>query len=118
LLRREGLYHSNINTWLRQRDGGVLDGLTLKKLGREPKKVSPLAREVTRLERENKQLSHKLQQAEIIIDFQKNLRDPGDTSKQQRRNELISATVSLSEIVGKKAACDAMLIPKSTFYRH
>jgi len=28
------------------------------------------------------------------------------------------ATVSLSEIVGKKAACDAMAIPRATFYRH
>ena len=27
-------------------------------------------------------------------------------------------TVSLSEMVGKKAACDAMAIPKATFYRH
>ena len=27
-------------------------------------------------------------------------------------------TVSLSEMVGKKAACDAMVIPRATFYRH
>lgn len=27
-------------------------------------------------------------------------------------------TVSLNEIVGKKAACDAMAIPRATFYRH
>lgn len=31
LLRREGLYNSNINTWLRQRDEGALHGLTPKK---------------------------------------------------------------------------------------
>jgi transposase-like protein len=73
LLRREGLYHSNINTWRRQRDKGALHGLTPKKRGRKPKQVNPLAREVARLERENKKLSKKLQQAEIIIDVQKKI---------------------------------------------
>ena len=73
LLRREGLYHSNINTWLRQRDEGALHGLTPRKRGRKPKQVNPLAREVARLERENKKLSKKLQQAEIIIDVQKKI---------------------------------------------
>ena len=73
LLRREGLYYSNINTWLRQRDEGVLHGLTPRKRGRKPKKVNPLAREVARLERENKKLAKKLQQAETIIDVQKKI---------------------------------------------
>ena len=73
LLRREGLYHSNINTWLRQRDEGALHGLTPRKRGRKPKQVSPLASEIARLERENRKLSKKLQQAEIIIDVQKKI---------------------------------------------
>jgi transposase-like protein len=73
LLRREGIYHSNINTWIRQRDEGALHGLTPKKRGRKPKQVNPLAREVARLERENKKLSKKLKQAEIIIDVQKKI---------------------------------------------
>lgn len=73
LLRREGLYHSNINTWLRQRNAGVLHGLTPRKRGRKPEKVNPLAREIARLERENKKLSEKLQQAETIIDVQKKI---------------------------------------------
>jgi transposase-like protein len=73
LLRREGLYCSNINTWLRQRDEGVLHGLSPKKRGRKAKKVNPLAREVARLERENKKLSGKLKQAETIIEVQKKI---------------------------------------------
>lgn len=73
LLRREGLYHSNINTWLKQRDKGVLHGLSPKKRGRKPRKINPLAREVARLERENKKLADKLQQAETIIDVQKKI---------------------------------------------
>jgi transposase len=73
LLRREGLYHSNINTWLRQRDEGALHGLTPRKRGRKPTQVNPLSREVARLARENRKLSKKLQQAEIIIDVQKKI---------------------------------------------
>lgn len=73
LLRREGLYHSNINTWLRQREAGALNGLTPRKRGRKSKQVNPLAREVARLERENKKLAKKLQQAETIIDVQKKI---------------------------------------------
>jgi transposase len=73
LLRREGLYHSNISTWLRQRDKGVLHGLSPKKRGRKAKKINPLAKEVARLERENKKLSEKLKQAETIIEVQKKI---------------------------------------------
>ncbi len=73
LLRREGLYYSNISTWLRQRDEGVFRGLTPKKRGRKTKKVNPLANEVARLERKNKKLSKKLKQAETIIEVQKKI---------------------------------------------
>jgi transposase-like protein len=73
LLRREGLYYSNINTWLRQRDEGVLHGLSPKKRGRKAKKVNPLAQENARLERENKKISEKLKQAETIIEVQKKI---------------------------------------------
>jgi transposase-like protein len=73
LLRREGLYHSNVNTWLRQRDKGALHGLTPRKRGRKSKKVNPLAREVANLERENKKLAEKLHKAETIIEVQKKI---------------------------------------------
>lgn len=73
LLRREGLYSSNINTWRRQRDQGVLQGLSAKKRGRKAKEVNPLAKDVARLERENKKLAKKLQQAETIIEVQKKI---------------------------------------------
>lgn len=72
-LRREGLYHSNITTWLRQRDEGALHALSPRKRGRKPRQANPLAREVARLERENKILAEKLQQAETIIDVQKKI---------------------------------------------
>lgn len=75
LLRREGLYHSNISTWRKQRDQGALHGLSPRKRGRKPKKVNPMAKEVARLQREVKRLSEKLKQAETIIEVQKKISD-------------------------------------------
>jgi transposase-like protein len=71
LLRREGLYSSLLSTWRRQRDEGVLAGLAPKRRGRKAKPKNPLSDEVARLERENRRLTEKLRQAELIIDVQK-----------------------------------------------
>ena len=71
LLRREGLYSSLLSTWRRQRDEGILSGLTPKRRGRKAKTRNPLAEEVARLQRENERLKTKLRQAELVIDVQK-----------------------------------------------
>jgi transposase len=71
LLRREGLYYSNICTWSRQREKGELQALAPKKRGRKAKEANPLAKSVARLERENRRLNEKLRQAETIIEVQK-----------------------------------------------
>ncbi len=71
LLRREGLYSSHLSNWRRQRDEGVLAGLTPKRRGRKAKAKSPMADENERLRRENDRLKEKLRQAELIIDVQK-----------------------------------------------
>src|SRR3972149_2970137 len=41
LLRREGLYSSNLTTWRAQRERGELAGLTPKKRGPTPKPKNP-----------------------------------------------------------------------------
>ena len=71
LLRREGLYSSLLSTWRRQREEGVLAGLTPKRRGRKAKAKNPLAEEMARLQRENERLKTKLRQAELVIDVQK-----------------------------------------------
>ena len=71
LLRREGLYYSNLAAWRKQRDKGSLKALGPVKRGRKAKTKNPLSGEVARLERENKKLQKRLKQAELIIDFQK-----------------------------------------------
>ena len=71
LLRREGLYSSHLSTWRRQRDAGVLAGLTPKRRGRKAKPKNPLADEVAQLQRENQRLTEQLRQAELIIEVQR-----------------------------------------------
>ena len=67
LLRREGLYSSNLTTWRRQRQRGELAGA---KRGRKP--ASDQAKALKQLQRENARLKRKLEQAETIIEVQKN----------------------------------------------
>ena len=71
LLRREGLYASNLTTWRRQRDRGILFALTPKKRGRKESGIPPLRAEHEKLRQENERLARRLRQAEIIIDVQK-----------------------------------------------
>jgi transposase-like protein len=68
LLRREGLYSSNLAAWRRQRDAIAQEGLKARKRGRKAKQVDPRIKE---LERENARLKRRLKKTEIILDFQK-----------------------------------------------
>ena len=72
LLRREGLYSSHLTTWRKQYRKGAESALTDDKRGRKVTK-NPLTDENLRLSRELERVQKKLRQAEIIIEFQKNL---------------------------------------------
>lgn len=71
LLRREGLYSSQLSNWRRQRDAGVLDALSSKKRGRKSKSLDSATEELERLRREKEELAERLRQAEAIIEVQK-----------------------------------------------
>ena len=73
LLRREGLYSSSLALWRHQRQQGILTGLTPRTRGRKPNQQSQLVADNEQLKRQNQKLSKRLQQAEIIIEFQKKL---------------------------------------------
>jgi len=75
LLRREGLYHSNLQTWRQSRERRELDALSEKKRGRKPKPVNPLSKENIQLKRETERLKVELKKARIIIDVQKKISD-------------------------------------------
>ena len=66
LLRREGLYSSQLSTWRQQRNGG---GLAARKRGRKGRSESE--KRVEQLERENARLRKQLEQAKTIISVQK-----------------------------------------------
>ena len=70
LLRREGLYASNLITWRRQRETDGVAGLSRKR-GPKANPESGAARKIAELERKNRRLSEKLRKAGIIIEFQK-----------------------------------------------
>jgi transposase-like protein len=75
ILRREGLYSSNVGRWRRQRDAGMLRGLAPAKPGPKSPPVNPLQSDVERLERETARLRQHLTRAEAVIDLQKKLSD-------------------------------------------
>ena len=70
LLRREGLYSSHLVTWRRERQAGVLKGLTPQKRGPKSKRNAQ-DDEMQKLRRENQRLTEQLRKAEIVIDVQK-----------------------------------------------
>jgi transposase-like protein len=73
LLRREGLYSSHLTTWRRQREIGMLSGLSPKRRGRKASARNPLQPEVDRLRKETDRLQKRLKQAELIIEVQKKI---------------------------------------------
>ena len=71
LLRREGLFFSNLRTWRNQlRRVGEL-GLAPKRRGPAPKPKNPLAARVTALEREVARQKARAARAEALVDLQK-----------------------------------------------
>jgi transposase len=71
LLRKEGLYSSNLTTWRRQREEGTLVALNPKKRGRKAFARNPFLMENEQLRKENDRLHKRLYQAELIIEVQK-----------------------------------------------
>jgi transposase len=73
LLRREGLYSSNLVEWRRARARGELAALTPKKRGRKPTPVDPRDRRIAELERQLVQMTGRAERAEALVEAQKNL---------------------------------------------
>ena len=68
-LRPESLYSSHPVNWRRERQTGILKGLTPPKRG--PRcKCAPLEEESQELHRENRRLTKELPKAKIVIDVQ------------------------------------------------
>jgi transposase-like protein len=72
-VRREGIYSSYLTKWRRARDRGDLSAAGGQKRGPKSSSDAALRRELAKLQRENKQLQARLEQAETIIEVQKKL---------------------------------------------
>jgi transposase-like protein len=73
LLRREGLYSSNLVEWRRARARGELAALTPRKRGRKPTPVDPRDRKIAELERQLAHMTGRAERAEALVEAQKNL---------------------------------------------
>ena len=71
LLRKEGLYTSNLSTWRRQFERGALAGLAPRRRGKKAKPVDARDTRIRELERDNERLRKRLEKAETIIEVQK-----------------------------------------------
>jgi transposase-like protein len=71
ILRREGLYSSQLTTWRKARTNSERTALAPKKRGPKPIAQNPLQAENTQLKREKAQLQKKLHTAELMLDLQK-----------------------------------------------
>jgi transposase-like protein len=84
LLRREGLYFSNLTVWRRQARQGTLDALAAKKRGPKAHKPDPSVRRIAEQEKEIQKLRAKLKKAELIIDAQKKIAEIFQRSHDQK----------------------------------
>lgn len=87
LLRREGLYFSNLTVWRRQARQGTLDALAAKKRGPKAHKPDPSVRRIAEQEKEIQKLRAKLKKAELIIDAQKKIAEIFQQPEDQRDEE-------------------------------
>lgn len=83
LLRREGLYYSNLDTWRRQADRGTLDALSSKKRGPKAKRGDKSARLIKEQKKEILKLKAGLKKAELIIEAQKKITEIFQIEKQE-----------------------------------
>jgi transposase len=87
LLRREGLYSSNLTSWRHQAERGTLDALSSKKRGPKARKADPSLRRIAEQEKEIQKLQTKLRKAELIIDAQKKMAEFFQLLRDQKEGE-------------------------------
>jgi len=87
LLRREGLYFSNLTAWRSQVERGTLDALSSKKRGPKARKPDPSVRRITEQEKEIQKLRARLRKAELIIDAQKKIAEIFQLPRDQKEGE-------------------------------
>jgi transposase len=73
LLRREGLYSSQLYRWRRARERGELAGSGVRRRGPKARPVDERDKRIVQLEREKRKLEARLARAEGLIEAQKKM---------------------------------------------
>lgn len=71
LLRKEGLFSSQLSAWRKQRDKGQMQGLVPKKRGRKGSGKPKKSQREKELERELRRLKRRNEKLELMLDIQK-----------------------------------------------
>ncbi len=73
ILRREGLYASQVAMWKRELETQLAEGIKARKRGPKVDPTIPLKKDIDRLARQNVRLKEDLRRARLIIDAQKKI---------------------------------------------
>ena len=71
LLRKEGLFSSQLSVWRKQRENGQMQGLVPKKRGRKGSGKPSKTKREKELERENRRLLRRNDKLELMLEIQK-----------------------------------------------
>ncbi len=71
LLRKEGLFSSQLSVWRKQRENGQMQGLVPKKRGRKGSGKPSKSKREKELEREVRRLNRRNDKLELMLDIQK-----------------------------------------------
>lgn len=89
ILRREGLYASQVALWKRELEAQLAEGIKARKRGPKPDPSIPLRKEKERLERLNARLQEENRQMRLIIAAQKKIAEmyPRTPTNQEMESE-------------------------------
>lgn len=73
ILRREGLYASQVAVWKRELEAQLAEGLKARKRGPKPDPSIPLKKENDRLSKQNARLKDELRRARLMLEAQKKI---------------------------------------------
>jgi transposase-like protein len=91
ILRREGLYASQVAVWKRELEAQLAEGVKARKRGPKPDPTTPLKKEHDRLLRRNARLEEENRQMRLIIAAQKKIAEmfpdptPAETEPEAER---------------------------------
>ena len=93
ILRREGLYASQVAVWKRELEAQLAEGIKSRKRGPKPDPSIPLKKDNERLERQNARLKEENRQMRLIIAAQKKIAEmfpdptPAEVEPERRSDE-------------------------------